>query len=423
MSDDATPLDTTQLPVTLESLLAEADGPGSDADVEAHIIEVFRAADTDGLNALLDEADDEVVDRLFSEVDNRLFGPDHRTELITLLTLDRLVELRTPALAAIIYAMQSGRTSGEMEKAIERIFVSRGGRDLLALKNEINNRTDQHDLEGLLFVDIDDEGVRDRILDHFATHATALQEDGFAEVKVRSDIDDTAVARIHESRYPRGTVYPGVLAVYEALDQGPHNTPESTGDLTFVTARPMDAFGLIENHSRSSLRKAGIANLSVLSGSFFNLHTHDAMAAKKLVNIDHYHRLYPEYGLVFLGDSGQGDIAVGEQMYADHGGAVRAVVIHDVRAMNDEERAAYEAKGIYLVDTYVGAGVRLHQLGLISAASLQRVIDETTSLADKVEWRDDGQRDAMWELWRRDIAAAGEHLATVAPLERQEPPS
>ncbi len=32
------------------------------------------------------------------------------------------------------------------------------------------------------------------------------------------------------------------------------------------------------------------------------------MAARKIANIAHYRQLFPEYRLVFIGDSGQGDV-------------------------------------------------------------------------------------------------------------------
>ena len=221
---------------------------------------------------------------------------------------------------------------------------------------------------------------------------------------VVSDIDDTALAKIHETRYPRGTVIPGIIAFYEALDLGPRDAPLSRGDLTFVTARPADALGLMKSYSRESLTKAGFADLSIMTGSIFHLATHDAMAAKKVANIAHYATLFPEYDLVFVGDSGQGDIAVGEQILQAHGDVVKAVFIHDVVALDAGRRAELAAKGIWVVDTYVGAAAKAHELGLISEAGVQRVIDETHRLLDDVEWESSEQERAMRELVERDAS-------------------
>ena len=222
-----------------------------------------------------------------------------------------------------------------------------------------------------------------------------------------SDIDDTALAKIHEDRYPKGSVIPGVLEFYEALDLGPRDEPISRGDLTFVTARPSDALGLMKGHSRETLTKAGLADMSIMTGSIFNLATHDSMAAKKVENIDHYAKLYPEYDLVFIGDSGQGDIAVGEAIVEAHGDVVRAVFIHDVVAMAPAEREKLAAKNIWVVDTYVGAAAKAHELGLVSPAGVKRVIAETNRLLDEMAWETPEQEQTIRSLVQRDAAAAG----------------
>ena len=160
----------------------------------------------------------------------------------------------------------------------------------------------------------------------------------------------------------------------------------------------------MKSYSRESLTKAGFADLSIMTGSIFHLATHDAMAAKKVANIAHYATLFPEYDLVFVGDSGQGDIAVGEQILQAHGDVVKAVFIHDVVALDAGRRAELAAKGIWVVDTYVGAAAKAHELGLISEAGVQRVIDETHRLLDDVEWESSEQERAMRELVERDAS-------------------
>lgn len=379
-------------------LTAILDGP-TDADQEEQIITLLRDASADELNELLAGID---VDRLFSSIDNRLLGPDRRTELTQLLTRDRVAELDLSSLAAVVFALQSGRTGPAAEAAIRDLMLSQRGAALTALKNQINMRTDVHDVEGLVYDDIDDDGIRTELLEHFAQQGAQVS---VREAKVLSDIDDTAIARIHETRYPKGTLIPGILALYQALDEGPTGSPVSTGDLTFVTARPMDAFGLIEGHTRSALRQAGIANHSVLSGGFLSLRSHDSMADKKLENLEHYSAIYPEYDLVFIGDSGQGDPLVGAAMFERFPQTAKAVFIHDVVATPAVEREAQRAKGIHYVDTYVGAGLLALTLDLISRAGLDRIVAETLTGLDKVAWSSPDQEQAMRALVERDIAA------------------
>ncbi|MCE1180204.1 MAG: App1 family protein [Micrococcales bacterium] len=374
----------------------------TDRDEEAQVLTLLRAATPDELNALLDGVD---MQELFGSVDNRILGPDHRDELIRLLAVDRRAELSTANQADVIHALQQGRTGSGDERAIADMLLAVRGAELTALKNQLNMRADQHDLEGLVYADIDDAAIRDEILTHITAEAPVDRTP--REVKVLSDIDDTAFAKLHEERYPKGIVYPGVLAFYQALDQGPADAPRSTGDLTFVTARPGDAFGLIENHSRDALSKAGVANMSLMGGTLTALRSKDAMAGMKFGNMEHYRRLFPEYDLVFIGDSGQGDPIVGEKILGEWPGAVKAVFIHDVVDTPPDRRGEQAAKGLYYVDTYVGAGTTARELGMISDKGLAQIITETRDGFDKVEWESPEQEQAMRAVLERDIAAAG----------------
>lgn len=380
-------------------LRALIEGP-TDAGEERAALDLLRGATPDELNDMIVG---NAMHRLFGSVDNRLFGPDHRSELIQLLARDRRPELTVMSAAGVVYALQRGRTGREDEVAIRDILLATRGEELTRLKNQINARADVHDLEGLVFSAVDDDALRREILDHIAAEARTLRLD---EATIISDLDDTAFCRLHDRRYPKGTLYPGVLALYDALDAGPHDDPFSVGDLTFVTARPTDAFGLIEASTRSSLRRAGIARASVITGSFLTLLTHDLMAAKKLANVEHHLALYPEYHLVFLGDSGQGDVIVSEHLGKRFPDTLRAAFIHDVVDTPDDRRAAYADEGIYFHDTYAGCAVKAHELGLISRAGLERVVAETRAGLDTIAWDSPEQERRMRALVDRDAAAA-----------------
>jgi len=367
---------------------------------EAQVLALLGAATPAGLDAILREVD---AARLFRSVDDHVLGPRNRTALRDLL-VSRIDDLGDEALANLAYGLQAGHTDSADERAIAAVFRARSGTGLTALKNQMNMRTDAHDLEGLVFVDVDDEQVREEILGHIAAEAEGLH---IGEWKVLSDIDDTVVCALHDRRYPRGTIYPGVLALFDALDRGPADTPFSLGDLTFVTARPRDALGLIENHTRASLRRAGIATSSVLTGGLINLVTHDLMAAKKVQNIEHYHALFPEYRLLFIGDSGQGDVVVGRGLIEHFAHVVDLVVIHDVVDTPEAERSRLADEGIHVVDTYVGAALRCHERGLISERGLRQVVDETRAALDVIEWSSPAQEDRIRALVERDARAAG----------------
>lgn len=367
----------------------------TDRREEAQVLELLRQASAPTLDKVLREVD---CANLFRSIDNHWFGPQHRTALRDLL-VERLGELSIEAQANLAYGLQAGHTDRADEDAISAIFHARHGVELTHLKNQINARNDSHDLEGLVFGDIGDAGVRAEILDHIAEEAAEFTT---GEAKVLCDIDDTVICALHDRRYPRGTIYPGILALLDALDRGPDDEPFSTGDLTFVTARPGDAFGLIENYTRASLRRAGVATHSVLTGTLSALFTHDLMAGQKIANIDHYRLLFPEYRKLFIGDSGQGDVRVGELMLERFGDAVDIVVIHDVVDTPAEERARLAAAGIHLVDTYIGAARLMHDRGLIAEAGLERVVAESYAALDAIDWSSEEQQAAVRALLDRD---------------------
>lgn len=375
----------------------------TDRHEERAILAVLADLPGPELDALLTDVD---AARLFRSVDDRVVGPDHRSELRGLL-LRRLPDLGVVARANLAYGLQAGRTGDADELAIRDIFLASEGEQLTRLKNQINMRTDAHDLEGLVFNDVDSADLRKEILDHVAREATAVHPD---KAKVLSDIDDTVVSALHDRRFPRGVVYPGVLALFDALDRGPHDAPFSTGDLTFVTARPGDVFGLVENHTRASLRKAGVSTSSVLTGGLLALMTHDRMAGMKVENISHYHALFPEYRIVFLGDSGQGDIVVAEALRRDYSHVLDLVLIHDVVGMPDEEKERLRGLEIHVVDTWIAGATLAQARGLVSGTGVAQVGAEALRGLDAVTWASPDQERTTRALFERDLAAAAPPL-------------
>lgn len=372
--------------------------PRSNRAAEAEVLAALAAASADELDTVLTGLD---AAGLFASLDDRLVGPDHHTALRTLMT-ERAAELSIDAQAALIHALQAGHTDAADEQAIARVFETRHGAELTRLKNQLNTRKDDHDLEGLVYGDVDDPAIRQRILDHIEAEARGVHP---GEAKVLCDSDDTVVCALHDRRYPRGTVYPGILALLDALDRGPHEEPYSLGDLTFVTARPADVFGLIENHTRRTLRAAGIATHTMLSGTFLAMTSLDRMAGRKVANIEHYHALFPEYRLVFIGDSGQGDIAVARSMWERFDDVLDLTVIHDVVGTPDAERARLRTERILLVDTYAEAARLFRERGLIGDAGLQRVIDESATGLDAVRWASVEQERTTRALFERDTSS------------------
>ena len=369
----------------------------TDRAEEAQILDLLRNAGPGELDLLLGRLP---LARLLSSIDDRVVGPDNRTALFRLLCEDRLADLSVPTRAALVFALQRGRTDGADEGAIGRILLATRGEALTDLKNTIDDGGDYRDLQQLIYRDLDHDLLRERILEHFRVEGAPR-----ADLKVLSDIDDTLYPNWKDARYPRTKEprpYPGVRAFYNELDLAFSPTADP-GDLTFLTARPGDRAGLGEGITRKHLAAIGLPYAKVLTGDFGHLATHDLMADRKYASFIEYKKLFPEYTFVFCGDSGQGDAIAGAHMMAHPGGGMRAVFIHDVIDTNAEGRAAWRAKGVHFNDTYIGHALDAFTLGLLDRAALRRVADAALRDLRDVPFQDLDQREARWAEFRRDI--------------------
>jgi phosphatidate phosphatase APP1 len=361
---------------------------------EQAILVILREADSAAFNAMLMGVD---LDRLFAKVDDHLFAPDSFTELMQLLSA-RTAEMTLEVRSRVVNALQMGRTRQIEEALVRTIVVATHGEDLTHLKNAIDRSGSHHDLEKLVFSDIDDQTLRVEILSHIASEADAIPRRSW---KVLSDIDDTVLARLHDRRFPSKTVYPGVLTFYEELDRGPGDAQDETGDLTFVTARPF-----IEGQTRQTLIKAGMPPSAILTGSLFSLISHSRMAGRKFEVFGRYRELFPEYDFIFVGDNGQGDPEFGRRMLAASPDRIKAVFIHNVAedVPSDPDATTWEDGGLILFNTYVGAAEAAYQHGLISREGVHRVAIAAREELAAIAF-DDGQREEIEALFARDLKA------------------
>lgn len=386
----------------------------TDRDDERRILEILAGSTAIELDQLLLQLD---LPALLGDIDDRLIGPDNLTALLDLLTAERLGDLGIPARAALISALQRGRTGSRDEQALRRIWLGTRGADVTRLKNALDGRGGYRDLHQLFYHDIDDDSLREDVLAHFAREAVSaadsLSGSGSAlvrEVKVLSDIDDTFYANWKDTRYPKKTVYPGVLQFYAELDRGPGPVPGRTGDLTFVTARPGDRLGLVEDATIKALAERGQLTATVLTGSFTRLIGNRTIAEKKLENFLEYRRLYPEYDFVFVGDSGQGDIHFGQRMLELAPGAVKAVFIHDVVATPDLARRELAASGVHLFDTYIGAALVALERGLLGPEGAARVAEAALAAFAAIPFSSQADQEARRLELERDVARLNEVL-------------
>ncbi|WPB75521.1 phosphatase domain-containing protein [Archangium violaceum] len=392
-------MDLTAAARKLQSLRSSMTGH-TDRTEERRILELFAGAAAAELNYLLLNVD---LDALLGDVDDRVVGPDNLTALLELLCVKRAPELGLPLRAALITALQKGRTPGLAERMVRALFLGLRGRELSEFKNLLDGRGNSHDLQQLLFHDVDDASIRQDILTHIQREAAAAPS---GENKVLSDIDDTFLANWKDTRYPPKTVYPGVLQFYRELDRGPGIIPGREGDLTFISARPQDPLGLIEDRTLATLREHGVSSAVMLSGAFTHLLGNARIAAMKFENFSRYLQLYPEYGFVFTGDSGQGDVAFGERMLTEHPDAVRAVFIHDVVDTPESVRMTWRGKRVFFFDTYIGAAVEAFEVGVIARDGVARVARAAQEELARVPFSSESQRHSRVTDLERDSRRA-----------------
>ncbi|MCL2316947.1 MAG: App1 family protein [Actinomycetia bacterium] len=333
----------------------------------------------------------------------------HRRRLIEILSVERCGVLGVRARAGCLHALQAGATGLAGQAGIVRLLLATHGGALTRLKNAVDAAPDHYDLENLVFGRLPSGEAREAVLAHIAREAEhARPAHGQPrEAKILSDVDDTAFARLNDAIYPKGALYPGVRAFWTALDHGPTGHTTSLGDLAFVTARPGDRFGLVENRLRAGLARRGVGPHSVLTGGLVHLLSHESMAAGKLANIERYRELFPEYALVFVGDSGQGDVDTGRAMLRRWPRDVAGVFIHDVVGTPPQRRDEYADMGIWFFDTYVGAARLAHAAGLIPYSAVGDVarsaVREFLALRG---FADPGRRETAWAALDADLAVA-----------------
>ncbi len=353
------------------------------AAAEYQILETLKSCSLIRLNDILTNSD---LSRLFQAVDDRLIGPNYRTRLFEIISMDRIAGLTIPARAAVINALQVGATCQAEERVMGRLFCETYGTDLTALKNLIDAGDSYRDLSELIYHAIDDEEIRKMILNHFAFEGTRLRETkGYVpELKVLSDIDDTVLSMLYDTKLVKKIVYPGVRAFSDALDAGLSEPPDRIGDKTFVSARPSDPFGLMETSSFKTLHKAGFSGVTIQTGDVWSLRSKTAMGEKKVENFALLKALYPEFNFVFTGDSGQGDVLFARAMRRDSADVVPATFIHDVwlkegPKTSKADREEMASAGVFFFDTYLGAITEALTQGLLTPERALHAAQQTMS--------------------------------------------
>lgn len=303
------------------------------------------------------------LERLVNALDDRRWGLDSRSEFLRLLQ-PHLSHLNVHLKALLIRSLARAGYHLATEKMLVDLFRSTHGSNLSELKLAVDVATDGWDLLHILYNFVRSADLRLELLEHFRASAAPGKP---RQVRVVSDIDDTIYSSIKDKRYPKGTVYPGVLELLSALSPLPP---------VFLTARPELVASLFERVTHRQLARYGIERCTVLSGNLPGLFGHRRMAEQKARTLTSFCELFPEYRFLFIGDSGQGDMALAKALLQANHPPIEQALIHKLGNFQPGSNSDHHL--IHTFENYSQAAVLLGSLGYLSADQVREIEDSVT---------------------------------------------
>lgn len=316
------------------------------------------------------------------------------------------------------------------------IFERYHGEDLSRLKVYVD--TFKHDkysnkkkitLSKIVFK-IMTEKNKKTLLDYFLMEACNTETKRI----LMTDVDDTLFpSKVGgtDRSLPFGVLYPGLLAF--------HNVIISTGlPLIVLTARPEQMAGKTADNIKAAMdnvrdiilltgkrRDIPIGALATVKGKVFEsfgktekAEDYEPMANTKTENFMRFQQLFPEYKVVFTGDSGQGDVLTAIDMISlqerlsclKDNKSFEGAFIHDVKRnelsagrIEPQRRIFLEDLGIYVFDTYVGAANMAYKHGIISKDDRNYVVKSAQREIKDIE-SEYGHQELYKKFLQQDIS-------------------
>lgn len=320
---------------------------------EKRINEIFQDCNKEEINYLLYQCKLPLI--LYKIKDHKIRKIYSRSKLLQLLVNDRIHELNVSSKAILLDALQRLKLSAheKNEEYVLKIFTSTKGNDLSELKCLTDSKGDFNSMHKLIFEDIRNITIRERILNHINREAniqSAHQSINtkvnkkilkkFAWMKIISDVDDTLSCsggswpKGMDLSYPSKAIYPGVIGFYRELDLGTAGDEDEwdsstrIGNLAFLSARPhvykdvsesitYDKFRTLQQNYHLHTSPTLLAGSLESGGRFMVNSDSEPLALKKFENFLNYLRIYPEFQFIFIGDNGQGDVRTAELMHEE----------------------------------------------------------------------------------------------------------
>lgn len=118
---------------------------------------------------------------------------------------------------------------------------------------------------------------------------------------------------------------------------------------------------------------------------------------------------------MLVGDSGQGDVALGLEAREHLGPSFRGVFIHDVVETPDAERERLCDSGVHLFDTYVGAARQALGLGLLSGEAAARIAAAALAEIEALRFESRRAAERARSVLRRDVESLEAAAASCQP--------
>jgi len=254
--------------------------------------------------------------------------------------------------------------------------------------------------------------------------------------QVYTDVDDTVKSSGGgrflgvDTRYPKGTLYPGVTAFLRAVSSGPLMKPPRK--VVVTTARPDNSLFRISPDSKVANafdKQAGADWGLALEHTLYGrkrdfrhyvknrVDMYVALAKHKVRNVRAKQEElgYPE--AVFVGDNGQGDLRTARALLEQ--GDIAAAFIHDVKGyLAPEEGYLVKSRGIgslVFFRTYAHAAAAAVEIGAMPPEAYEDVLTDILSSTIVEECKAEGELDDIAAVRCRDLATAYGPNWTIPP--------
>lgn len=291
------------------------------------------------------------------------------------LLLSRVDTVSAEVLAAVLDAVQRSKCGEAARDFVTQVFLSCTGAKL----HDLTHALDREERNMCLTVhDFLEESQQTKVIAHLREQ---LSPSDPPHLHILTDIDDTFVHSgygLGGPKYPKNTVMPGILALFEVLQ----------AHVVFVTARP----SWVQNFTRRQIQKKfGLTDVTILSGKlrdsllipFKKSTANRLISRRKINNFAQYEELFPACSFMWFGDSGQSDIQCGLGMKERTDERILGIYIQDVAKSNgcqlkscSTERSQLSECGVLVVDNYVQVAVDIHENHpkYLTAEGLQHIV-------------------------------------------------